>query len=161
MTSPNLPTDFRPDLDLVLDRTLTAPPAKVWRCWTDADVLCRWFTPPPWHCAEAVIDPRPGGRFFTRMQGPDGEDMPSEGCFLTLEEGRSLSFTDALSENFRPTGGGFMTATVTLSPSGTGTAYRVVVRHATSEARAQHQAMGFEDGWGTAAAQLDVTAQGL
>ncbi len=153
--------EFDPARDLLLERALAAPPEKVWRCWTEADLLCQWFTPPPWRCAEAVVDPRPGGRFFTRMAGPDGEDMPSEGCFLIVEEGRTLAFTDALSAGFRPTGGGFMTATVALMPDGTGTAYKVIVRHATPDARDQHDAMGFQDGWGTAAAQLDALARGF
>lgn len=154
-------TDIDPNRDLILDRTLQASPAKVWRCWTDATLLCQWFTPPPWRCAEAILDPRPGGRFFTRMAGPDGQDMASDGCFLTVDKDRSLSFTDALSEHFRPTGGGFMTATISLTPAGSGTTYRVIVRHASPEARAQHEEMGFQSGWGTAAAQLDEVARAL
>lgn len=155
MTAPD------PAFDLLLERRLAAPPECVWRCWTETALLCQWFTPPPWRCTEAVLDPRPGGRFFTRMQGPEGQDMPSEGCFLTVDPFRSLSFTDALTEHFRPSGGGFMTAEITFSPDATGTAYRALVRHATPEARAQHEEMGFHDGWGTATTQLDALAQGL
>ena len=39
--------EFSPDRELVLDRLLDAPPAAVYRCWTDPDLIKRWYTPPP------------------------------------------------------------------------------------------------------------------
>jgi uncharacterized protein YndB with AHSA1/START domain len=34
------------------------------------------------------------------------------------------------------------------------------VRHGDPEARARHEELGFEDGWGTVAAQLAAVAEG-
>ena len=50
---------------LVIDRTLRASPATIWRCWTEPDLLRRWFTPDPVETVEAQIDPRPGGTLAT------------------------------------------------------------------------------------------------
>ena len=92
--------------ELAIRRRLAAPRAAVWRCWTEPELLKQWFCPKPWHVTEAVIDLRPGGRFFTRMAGPmpDGSqaDMPNEGCFLSVEPERRLVFTDALHAGWRP-----------------------------------------------------------
>lgn len=150
-----------PDLDLVLDRTFDAPVAKVWRCWTEPDLLMQWFCPLPWRVSEAVLDLRPGGRFSTRMRGPEGEDMPNEGIVLQIIPERLLVTTDAMTEGFRPTGGGFMSATMTFAPEANGTRYRAVARHANPETRDQHEAMGFHQGWGTAADQLAALAATL
>jgi uncharacterized protein YndB with AHSA1/START domain len=55
-----------------------------------------------------------------------------------------------------------MTAVVTMSDAGDGkTLYRAVALHKDKADRDQHEAMGFQDGWGTCAAQLEELAQSL
>lgn len=145
-----------PNLDLVLERHIRAAPADVWRAWTERDLLLQWFTPAPWRMVDALIEPRPGGRFHTRMAGPAGEDVASDGCILAAEPGRLLTFTDALGPGWRPAVTPFMTAIVTMEPDGGGTAYRARALHATPEARARHEAMGFQAGWSAAADQMEA-----
>ncbi|KAA2314666.1 polyketide cyclase [Pseudooceanicola sediminis] len=142
------------DLDLHLSRIIPASPDAVWRCWSEAELLMQWFTPKPVETVEAVIEPRSGGRFYTKMQLPDGTEIASEGCVLAADPGRLLSFTDALGAGYRPTGTGFMTAIVTFDPVAEGTRYSAMVLHATLEERARHEEMGFHEGWGAAADQL-------
>jgi uncharacterized protein YndB with AHSA1/START domain len=91
-----------PTRGLVLDRVLKAPPALVRRCWTEPALICQWFCPKPWSVSEAVVDLRAGGRFFTLMNGPDGEKVPNEGSFLEVVPGRKLVFTDIFGEDFAP-----------------------------------------------------------
>ncbi len=55
---------------LVLTRVLDAPRDKLWRCWAEPELLKQWFCPKPWYVSEARIDLRPGGEFFTLMNGP-------------------------------------------------------------------------------------------
>lgn len=33
--------------ELVLDRLLAAPRGRIWRCWTEPDLLKQWFCPLP------------------------------------------------------------------------------------------------------------------
>jgi hypothetical protein len=55
-----------------------------------------------------------------------------------------------------------MTAIITLEDLEPGvTRYRAVVRHRSKEAAEQHRTMGFHDGWGTVATQLEAYAQDL
>ena len=42
--------------DLEISRLLQAPRAAVWRCWTEPELLKRWFAPAPWTTPEAEID---------------------------------------------------------------------------------------------------------
>ncbi len=152
-----------PTRDLVLDRLLKAPPALVWRCWTEPALICQWFCPKPWFVSQAVVDLRARGRFFTLMNGPAGEKVPNEGAFLEVVPQRKLVFTDILGEDFAPmepaaSGGaglGFA-AILTFDPDGSGTRYRAVARHRTPQEARAHDAMGFHSGWGMAADQLEA-----
>ena len=58
--------------ELKLERILDAPRATIWRCWTEPELMKRWFTPAPWKTAEVQTDVRPGGSSYILMQGPNG-----------------------------------------------------------------------------------------
>jgi uncharacterized protein YndB with AHSA1/START domain len=165
--------DVNEATDLVLDRVLKAPIERVWRAWTDAEQLKQWWCPRPWTTPEAVIDLRPGGRFYTRMEGPDGEGASGgEGCILQVVPQQRLVWTGALQAGFRPAGAGgincgedapdmIFTAVITFEEAGEGrTRYRAHVMHADPAGRDAHEKMGFHDGWGTAASQLEEFAGG-
>jgi uncharacterized protein YndB with AHSA1/START domain len=160
---------LRDDLDLSIERRMAASPANVWRAMTEPELLKQWLAPRPWRVVDVQLDPRPGGRFYLKMQGPEGEaeeciDEGADdeaGCVLVAEPGRRLVWTDGLGPDFRPKGSGFMTAELTLTPDGDGTLYRAHVLHRNREDRDRHEAMGFFDGWNTCAAQLEEVAAAL
>lgn len=146
--------------DLVLERDVEVTPEQAFRAWTEPALLVQWFTPEPWKTVHAEVDLRPGGRFATVMQSPEGQRMDEGlGCILEVVPGRRFTWTSCMGPDFRPNSpdphGGFqMTATLSFEPCGTGTRYRAVVRHSSPEAKAQHEAMGFHAGWGKALDQL-------
>ena len=156
-----------PELDLELTRLLSAPPALVWRCWTEPELICQWFCPKPWSVSEAIVDLRPGGRFFTLMNGPAGEKVPNEGSFLEVVPQRKLVFTDIFGADYAPvavplSGAGLSFAAIlTFEPEGSGTRYRAVARHRSPEDAETHRKMGFHEGWGAAADQLEDLARTL
>lgn len=151
-----------PELDLVLERSVDVSPDLVWRAWTEPEQIKRWFTPAPWRTVHCEIDLRPGGRFHTVMQSPEGEDHPNEGCYLEIVPDRKLVWTNALEPGYRPSrkpsdgpGEFLFTAMVLLeSAAGGGTTYTAIARHRREEDSAAHEAMGFQQGWGTALDQL-------
>ncbi|MDO5647563.1 SRPBCC family protein [Paracoccus sp. (in: a-proteobacteria)] len=150
--------------DLIFDTVLDAPRDRVWRCWTEPRLLEQWFCPKPWTVTDAVIDLRAGGEFSTVMHGPDGECFANTGVFLAVDPGRRLVFTDALTPELHPGARAFMVVHVTLSdagPDGTHTAYHARAMHWTEQARDEHRAMGFHQGWGIAAEQLQELARSL
>lgn len=144
-----------PQLDLVLEREVDVPVARVWAAWTRAELLKQWFCPRPWSVPEAELDPRPGGIFRTVMQSPEGQLFPSEGCFLEVVPERKLVWTDALRAGFRPNEKPFMTGVLLLEPLGERrTRYVAMAIHNDAAARQQHDQMGFYEGWGAALDQL-------
>lgn len=147
-------SDIDPELDLVLEREVDVPPAKVWAAWTRPEHVVKWFTPKPWSTTRCEIDLRPGGKFLTVMRSPEGQEHENVGCWLEVVEHRRLVWTDALLPGWRPSGEPFMTASILLEPASRGTRYTAIARHADAEKRAQHEAMGFQTGWGAALDQL-------
>lgn len=146
---------------LTLERNLPVPRAAVWRCWTEPALLVQWFCPKPWGVSEAVMELQAGGRFFTHMVGPNGEQVPNEGVFLEVMPGRKLVFTDAFQAGWVP-GKPFMVGEITLADTPEGhTHYVARALHRSAEDKAQHEAMGFHEGWGAAADQLVALAQTL
>jgi uncharacterized protein YndB with AHSA1/START domain len=57
------PTSTEPTATVRLNRTIAAPPERVYRAWLDPDVLRRWFAAGDKSVTRAEVDERPGGRF--------------------------------------------------------------------------------------------------
>ncbi len=159
MTAAAEPT---PSFTLQIERTLAAPRAAVWRCWTEPALLRQWYCPKPWGVSRAEIDLRPGGRFLVHMQGPQGEAVAVPGVYLAVEPGHRLVFTDAFERAWQPSGRAFMVGEVQIDDaSGGHTRYVARAHHWSAKDRDEHAAMGFEDGWNAAASQLEELARSL
>lgn len=153
------PADGHP---LVLERILKAPRANVWRCWTEGGLLKQWYCPKPWGVIHAELDVRPGGRNFVIMQGPEGQQMPVSGVYLDVVPGRRLVFTDAFEQAWIPSGKAFMVGDIALDDTLEGhTRYLARALHWSAADRETHEKMGFHEGWGIAADQLEKLAQSL
>ena len=155
--------DVAPDAEheLTLGRLLDAPPAKVFRAWTEPEPLKRWFAPSPFTVPVAELDVRPGGSSLVVMRGPDGKDMPNRGVYLEVVANRRLVFTDAFRDAWRPSAKPFTVVLLTFEEEGGGTRYVARVRHWSAEDRDAHERMGFHQGWGLCADQLEAVAAAL
>lgn len=146
------------DFNLVFERNTDLPVEKIWKGWTDPETLMKWFCPRPWKVTECRIDLRPGGEFFTLMQSPEGETFPNNGCFLEIAPFKKLVWTNMLMKNYQPVVDekmGFpFVVKLTLSDTSKGVYYHAVVSHADEAGMKQHEAMGFQEGWGIAFNQL-------
>ena len=88
--------------------------------------------------------------------------MENKGIYLEVIPNEKLVFTDTYTSGWKPAAEPFMTAILTFEDIGNGrTRYTAVARHRSAESAAQHKAMGFFDGWGTVASQLEAYAQSL
>ncbi|ABD55330.1 SRPBCC family protein [Jannaschia sp. CCS1] len=150
-----------PETDLTFTRTLQAPRALLWECWTTPDHIKHFFVPKPHSIDDCEIDLRVGGRFNTVMS-VDGHQMVNEGVYLEVEHEKRLIFTDTYSEGWKPAADPFMTAIIEFEDDGNGgTTYTATARHRSVDARKSHEDMGFLDGWGTVATQLEDYANSL
>ena len=153
--------DLDPNTDLSFTRTLAAPRHLIWDCWTMPEHIPQFFIPAPNRVTAVEIDLRVGGRFNTTFD-VDGTVMDNKGVYLEVVPGEKLVFTDTYIEGWKPAAEPFMTAILLLADApGGGTTYTAIARHRSAEACKTHRDMGFFDGWGTVASQLDAYAKTL
>ncbi len=122
-------------------RIINAPRAKVYNAWTDPELLKQWFAPLPYTTPIAELDVRPGGANLIVMRDPQGNDLPNQGVYLEVVANERLVFTDAYTK-FEDEGGK--------------TKYTALVRHWTVADRETHEKIGFHQGWGQCADQLEA-----
>src|SRR6267154_1469995 len=142
------------DRELVLTRLIDAPREKLFKAWTDPELLKQWFAPLPYTTPVAELDVQPGGASLVVMRGPEGPDMPNRGVYLEVVKNERLVFTDAYAKAWEPSEKPFMTVILTFEPEGGKTRYTARVRHWTVADREAHEKMGFHEGWGICADQL-------
>jgi uncharacterized protein YndB with AHSA1/START domain len=154
-------TSPHPELDLTVSRLIAAPREAIWSAWTDSASFEQWWVPAPQHCRVREMELRPGGSFRTEISD-DGSafDPHLEACFLAVEEGRRIVFTDALLGGWRPAQEPFMTAVITMTDHAEGTEYTATAMHRSPADRDRHEQLGFHDGWGTVTQQLAELVEG-
>ena len=147
--------------ELSLTRLIDAPRAKVYRCWSEPELLKQWFAPKPFTTPVAELDLRPGGGHLIVMKSPEGQEMPNRGQYLEIVPNERIVFTDAYIGDWQPGAKPFMTVILTFEDEGGKTRYTARVRHWSEADKQQHEQMGFEQGWGLCADQLAALAKSL
>jgi uncharacterized protein YndB with AHSA1/START domain len=150
------------DNDLVLTRVMDVPREKLFRAWTEPALMKQWFAPKPWTISEVETDLRAGGASRIVMRSPEGQDYPNSGIYLEVVKNEKIVFTDAYTAGWTPSAKPFFTAIVTFEDAGGGkTKYTATARHWRAEDRETHEKMGFHEGWGQCASQLEALAKTL
>jgi uncharacterized protein YndB with AHSA1/START domain len=91
------------DLSVRITRRFKAPPALVFKMFTDPMHLARWFGPEGHHVADCVVEPKIGGRFDAELKGPDGAHHHVAGIFKEVQPDHRVAFTwNWLGEDGRP-----------------------------------------------------------
>jgi uncharacterized protein YndB with AHSA1/START domain len=144
------------DRELVLTRLINAPREKVYRAWTEPELLKQWFAPKPYTTPIVEMDVRPGGSAYFVMRGPDGKDLPNRGVYLEVVPNQKLVSTDAYVKAWEPSDKPFMTLIRTFEDEAGKTRYTARVRHWTVADREAHEKMGFHGGWSLCTDQLEA-----
>jgi uncharacterized protein YndB with AHSA1/START domain len=142
------------DRELFLTRLIDAPREKVYRAWTEPELMKHWFAPAPYTTPVVETDVRPGGSSLIVMRSPDGQDLPNRGVYLEVVKNERLVFTDAYTSAWEPSQKPFMTVILTFEDEAGKTKYTARVRHWTVADRETHEKMGFHQGWGKCTDQL-------
>lgn len=147
-------TDTAENYDLVLERIIDAPAAKIFRAWTEPALLKQWFAPRPFTTPIVETDVRPGGKNYFVMQDEAGTQYPNHGVYLEVVPDRKLVFTDAFTSAWKPSAKPFFVGEILLEEVDGKTKYTATARHWTKEDMETHKQMGFHEGWGQCADQL-------
>lgn len=144
-----------PNRELGIRLWIDARPETCWQVLTKR--TAEWWCPAPWRVTLDHFELHAGGRCTMTMHGPDGESHASDGLFIEVVEGERFVTTDAIVRDEagallpRPA---FMLGGWELLPDRGGTLYYAWARHWTDEACAEHEAMGFTEGWQAVADQF-------
>jgi uncharacterized protein YndB with AHSA1/START domain len=65
-------------------RVFDAPKRLVYKAWTKAEYVARWFTPAPLTTPSCEVDLRPGGVFRLVMRTNDGQEFPMDAIFTEV-----------------------------------------------------------------------------
>ena len=141
---------------LTLTRLINAPREKVYRAWTEPEIMKRWFAPAPFTAPVVEVDVRPGGASYILMRGPDGKDYPNRGVYLEVVKNERIITTDAYTSAWVPSEKPFMTLVLTFEDEGGKTRYTARALHWTAEDRKAHEEMGFHQGWAQCTDQLEA-----
>jgi len=85
---------FEPNLaakTIRVSREFNAPIEKVWRAWTEADLLDKWVAPKPWTAVTKTMDFTVGGIWLYAMVGTEGQKHWVYAEFTAIENGRAFS----------------------------------------------------------------------
>jgi uncharacterized protein YndB with AHSA1/START domain len=130
-----------------IEHHFDAAQEKVWRAWTDPDVVRRWWgSQPDGVVTSAHLEVREGGRFEISFQDPDGDAHTSSGEYLRVEPMVALEFT----WGWRSEPGVVSRVTVGFEPREKGTAMRFV--HGELRGASEHD---YAQGWRRTFAKLD------
>lgn len=105
------------DRELVITRIFDAPPALVFKMWTDPEHMKRWAAPRGLTVTHGEGEMRPGGAWRSCMHTPTGEDLWLSGVYQEIVADRKISFTHAWEDGDGERGHETL-VTVTLEPLG-------------------------------------------
>lgn len=142
--------------ELVLERVIDAPREKVFKAWTDPELMKQWFAPKPYTTPRVENDVRPGGSSLVVMRSPEGQEIPCPGVYLEVVPNERIVATDAFTKAWEPSEKPFMTLILTFEDEGGKTRYTARVRHWSVADREAHEKMGFHEGWGLCTDQLEA-----
>lgn len=123
--------------DVRIERSLAAPPERVYAAWTDATLLSRWFCPNPDLALDVRVDAVVGGAY--RVDMGEGSYV-AEGRYTELEPYRVVAFTWRWTTSDEPASA----VRVELAPADDGGTHLVLLHTGLEDAET---AEGHREGW--------------
>lgn len=136
-------TTQKPAFELVIEKVINAPRARVYEAWTKPDQITRWFAPKPFQLIVKEMDFRPGGRFNMAMRGPDGENFPFTGTYREITAPAKLVWTG----EFTSGPADQMTTEVSFEEQGTKTKVHARQTFHVMTPEIEHATQGAKQGW--------------
>lgn len=84
--------------ELVITRVFDAPPALVWKAWTEPEQVKRWWGSKVFTSPFCKIDLRVGGTYLYCMRSPDGKDYWSTGVYREIVPPERIVYTDSFAD---------------------------------------------------------------
>jgi uncharacterized protein YndB with AHSA1/START domain len=132
---------------IVMERTYSAAPRRVFHAWADAEAKTRWSAP----TADVVIkyeaaDFREGGRDVVRCIEPNQADYVATVHYLDLRTDRRIVFAEEVANG--PARVSAALISIEFTPKGAGTHLLLTMQIASFDGSNMEQ--GYQFGWGAA-----------
>lgn len=130
---------------------------KVWRAWTEAELLDQWWAPRPYRTETKSLEFREGGRWLYSMVGPQNDRHWCRADYQDIEDHNLITWEDAFcDENGHDNNGKPNSFWTTKFSENNGiTTVDVVLRHDSLESLEAQIQMGFQEGFTMALGNLD------
>jgi uncharacterized protein YndB with AHSA1/START domain len=139
-----------PDREIVIERIVNAPRELVWRAWTEADQIAKWWGPNGFTTTIHEMHVRVGGMWRFIMHGPDGTDYPNRIVYREIVKPERLFY-----DHSDDKGNDHFQATVTFVAQGNRTKVTLRVVFETAQARAAAVKFGAVEGGQQTLARLE------
>ncbi|PKN31836.1 MAG: ATPase, partial [Deltaproteobacteria bacterium HGW-Deltaproteobacteria-20] len=83
---------------LFIQRIFAASRDRVWKAWTDPELIAQWWGPKGFTAPVIRVDLREGGRYLYAMRSPDGQDFWSTGEYREIAPAERLVVTDSFAD---------------------------------------------------------------
>ena len=135
-------------VSLQVSRVFSAPRETVFKAWSSAEHVKRWFCPDGYSVPEATVEMRAGGRFEVCMRSPEGMEHWTKGTFTEVVAPERLTIDHHVID---PCGGGPLFSALTqvkFSAAAGGTLMEVVQTYTLWDpAQAEPMLKGAPEGW--------------
>jgi uncharacterized protein YndB with AHSA1/START domain len=81
-----------------ISRVVAAPLDRVWKAWTDAKQLKKWWGPKDFEIVSTKVDLKPGGVFHYHLKSPEGQDMWGKFVYREIAPQKRLVFVVSFSD---------------------------------------------------------------
>ncbi len=88
------PSKVFAEREITITRIFDAPRAVVFKAWTDAKEIAKWWGPKGFTNPVCELDPRVGGAIRIHMRAPDGAIYPMDGEVREIVPPERLVFTN-------------------------------------------------------------------
>ena len=133
---------------LRVSRVFSAPRETVFKAWSSADHIKRWFCPNGYSVPDATVEMRVGGRFEVCMRSPEGMEHWTKGTFTEVVAPERLTIDHHVID---PCGGGPLFSAVTevkFTPADDGTRMDAVQTYTVFDpAQVGPMLKGAPEGW--------------
>jgi len=161
----NKETIYTKDLDnkkINVVREFDAPVEKVWRAWTERELLDQWWAPRPWKAVTQSMNFRDGGTWLYYMEGPDGSRHYCRADYSSVVPNKSYKGLDAFCDEKGNINTDFprMNWQVDFKKADDATRVEVEISFASVEDLEKIIEMGFKEGFAAAHNNLDELLAG-
>jgi len=143
---------------IVIERWFAADIDRVWKAWTTASLLERWWGPKEWPASSKSFAFCPGGHWHYYMTGPDGTQAWGWVDYITIADRESFTAVDSFCDAAGVKNTQFPVtrwAVKFMSPATDTVAMTVTLSFADEADMAKLVEMGFEAGFSSALCNLE------